>query len=177
MIKNDDSDLYEDVFKMLAMYVSGACYVWFADTKARTLYEAAEKYGTIHALIIWVKNGGYGALNANYKQKHEPCLYWNPKGTTLGFCGNTTEATVWDIAKDGVNNYHPTQKPVALAAKAINNHSAGLVLDLFGGSGSTMIASEQLNRTCYMMELDPHYCDVIIERWQKLTGETARKVS
>ena len=173
MIKNDDVDIYEDVFRILSAFSNGACYVWFADTKAATLYNAAEKYGEIHALIIWVKNGGYGALNANYKQKHEPCLYWKPKHATLNFCGDTTETTVWQINKDGVNEFHPTQKPIALPSKAIQNHNAETVLDLFGGSGSTLIACEQLDRTCYMMELDPKYCDVIIKRWETLTGEKA----
>ena len=173
MIKNDDVDIYEDVFRILSQFSNGACYVWFADTKAATLYNAAEKYGEIHALIIWVKNGGYGALNANYKQKHEPCLYWKPKNAKLNFCGATTETTVWEVNKDGVNEYHPTQKPIALPAKAISNHDVETVLDLFGGSGSTLIACEQLNRTCYMMELDPKYCDVIIKRWEKFTGEKA----
>lgn len=73
--------------------------------------------------------------------------------------------------------YHPTQKPVKLAgwflAKYINE--GDLVVDLFGGSGSTLIACEQLNRKCYMMEIDPHYCDVIIQRWENLTGENAEK--
>ena len=173
MIKNDDVDIYEDVFRILSQFSNGACYVWFADTKAATLYNAAEKYGEIHALIIWVKNGGYGALNANYKQKHELCLYWKPKNAKLNFCGATTETTVWEVNKDGVNEYHPTQKPVALPAKAISNHDAETVLDLFGGSGSTLIACEQLDRTCYMMELDEKYCDVIIKRWETLTGEKA----
>lgn len=173
MIKNDDVDIYEDVFRILSAFSNGACYVWFAGTKAATLYNAAEKYGEIHALIIWVKNGGYGALNANYKQKHEPCLYWKPKNCKLNFIGSTTETTVWEINKDGVNGYHPTQKPVALPAKAISNHDARVVLDLFGGSGSTLIACEQLDRTCYMMELDPKYCDVIIRRWEQFTGEKA----
>ena len=74
--------------------------------------------------------------------------------------------------------YHPTQKPIKLAGWFLNRYSKEkqVVVDLFGGSGCTLIACEQLNRTCYMMELDPHYCDVIIERWQNLTGETARKV-
>ena len=170
MIKNDDVDIYEDVFRILSQFSNGACYVWFADTKAATLYNAAEKYGEIHALIIWVKNGGYGALNANYKQKHEPCLYWKPKNAKLNFCGATTETTVWEVNKDGVNEYHPTQKPVALPAKAISNHDVETVLDLFGGSGSTLIACEQLDRTCYMMELDPKYCDVILQRYINLTG-------
>ena len=177
MIKNDDVDIYEDVFRILSQFSNGACYVWFADTKAATLYNAAEKYGEIHALIIWVKNGGYGALNANYKQKHEPCLYWKPKNANLNFCGATTETTVWEVNKDGVNEYHPTQKPIALPAKAISNHDAETVLDLFGGSGSTLIACEQLNRTCYMMELDPKYCDVIIKRWETFTGKKAVKIN
>ena len=177
MIKNDDVDIYEDVFRILSQFSNGACYVWFADTKAATLYNAAEKYGEIHALIIWVKNGGYGALNANYKQKHEPCLYWKPKNAKLNFCGATTETTVWEVNKDGVNEYHPTQKPIALPAKAISNHDAETVLDLFGGSGSTLIACEQLDRTCYMMELDPKYCDVIIKRWETFTGKKAVKIN
>ena len=177
MIKNDDVDIYEDVFRILSQFSNGACYVWFADTKAATLYNAAEKYGEIHALIIWVKNGGYGALNANYKQKHEPCLYWKPKNAKLNFCGATTETTVWEVNKDGVNEYHPTQKPVALPAKAISNHDVETVLDLFGGSGSTLIACEQLDRTCYMMEIDPKYCDVIIKRWETFTGKKAVKIN
>jgi site-specific DNA-methyltransferase (adenine-specific) len=170
MIMNDDKDIYADVFPILAKYVDGACYIWFAGTKASSLYQAAESLGDIHALIIWVKNGGYGALNANYKQKHEPCLYWKPKNTSLKFVGETTETTIWEIDKDGRNKLHPTQKPVELASKAIKNHSAKTVLDLFGGSGSTLIAAEETNRTAYLMELDPKYVDVICARFQKLTG-------
>jgi DNA modification methylase len=177
MIKNDDVDIYEDVFKMLSKFSNGPCYVWFAGTKASSLYVAAEEYGDIHALIIWVKNGGYGALNANYKQKHEPCIYWKPKGKTLNFIGSTTETTIWEINKDGRNDLHPTQKPVALPSKAIQNHNGKTILDLFGGSGSTLIAAEQIDRTCYMMELDPKYCDVIIQRWETLTGEKAVLIS
>ena len=177
MIKNDDVDIYEDVMRILSEFSNGPCYIWFAGTKAAKLYDAAEKYGDIHALLIWVKNGGYGALNANYKQKHEPCLYWKPKGKTLNFTGATTETTIWEIDKDGKNKLHPTQKPVALATKAISNHDAKTVLDLFGGSGATLIAAEQLNRTCYMMELDPQYVDVIVKRWENLTGQKAELVN
>ena len=177
MIKNDDVDIYQDVMRVLSEFSNGPCYIWFAGTKAAKLYEAAEKYGDIHALLIWVKNGGYGALNANYKQKHEPCLYWKPKGKTLNFAGATTETTIWEIDKDGKNKLHPTQKPVALATKAISNHNSKTVLDLFGGSGATLIAAEQLNRICYMMELDPKYCDVIVTRWENLTGLKAELLS
>jgi site-specific DNA-methyltransferase (adenine-specific) len=173
MIENDDIDIYEDVMRQLARVAQGPTYIWFAGTKAASLYQAAEKYGDIHALIIWVKNGGYGALNANYKQKHEPCLYWKPKGKTLNFTGATTETTIWNIDKDGKNKLHPTQKPILLAAKAIGNHKCITVLDLFGGSGSTLIAAEEMNKKAFVMELDPKYCDVIIERWEKLTGQKA----
>jgi len=173
MIQNDDLDIYEDAMKQLNRVAQGPCYIWFAGTKASSLYAAAENYGDIHALIIWVKNGGYGALNANYKQKHEPCLYWKPKGKTLNFIGATTETTIWNIDKDGRNKLHPTQKPIALAAKAIANHKCDTVLDLFGGSGSTLIAAEQMNKRAFVMELDPKYCDVIITRWETLTGQKA----
>ena len=94
MIANDDIDIYAKVLEVLKDVVNGPCYIWFADKNAASLYTAAEKYGEIHAQIIWVKNGGYGALNANYKQKHEPCLYWKPKGATLNFIGATTETTI-----------------------------------------------------------------------------------
>ena len=173
-LENDHSDdIYSDVIPILAKFCNGPCYVWFAGTKASKLYDAVESVGDIHSLLIWVKNGGYGALNANYKQKHEPCLYWKPKGKKLNFVGATTETTIWNINKDGVNKLHPTQKPVELSEKAIMNHSAGLVLDTFLGSGSTLIACEKTNRKCYGMELDPHYCDVIVKRWEEYIGQTA----
>lgn len=166
---NDGSErIYADSIPIMASITDGPIYTWFADTKAGTLYNTVQEVGEIHALIIWIKNGGYGALNANYKQKHEPCLYWKPKGGKLKFCGSTTETTIWEIDKDGRNNMHPTQKPVTLAAKAINNHSVELIADLFLGSGSTMVAAHQLNRKCYGMELDPKYCQVIIDRMRKL---------
>ncbi len=173
LVNDDSTDIYTEVIPIISSYCEGACYVWFAGTKASNLYKAVEAVGEIHALIIWVKNGGYAAMNANYKQKHEPCLYWKPKGKKLSFVGLSTETTVWDLNKDGINKLHPTQKPVALAEKAIRNHSVGLILDLFGGSGSTLIACEKLNRKCFMMELDPHYCDVIVKRWEDYTGKKA----
>jgi DNA modification methylase len=176
-LKNDDVSIYLDVIPMMAKYSSGAIYTWFAGTKAKDIYNAIDGIGgDLHALIIWIKNGGYGALNANYKQKHEPCLYWKPKGTSLNFCGETTETTTWEIDKDGKNKMHPTQKPVALGVKAISNHKADKVLDLFLGSGSTLIACEKTKRKCYGMEIDPHYCDVIVKRWEEFTGNKAERV-
>lgn len=164
------TNIYEEVVPILASFCNGAIYTWFSDTHALPVYQAIEKVGDVHALIIWEKNGGYGAMNANYKQKHEPCLYWKGKGKKLDFIGATTETTIWKIDKDGKNKLHPTQKPVELSQKAIMNHSAGLIMDLFLGSGSTMITCEKLNRQCYGMELDPKYIDVIVQRYVDYTG-------
>jgi len=80
---------------------------------------------------------------------------------------------VWEIKRDARNEFHPTQKPVDLAERAIGNHEAKLVLDLFGGSGSTLIACEKTGRQARLMELDPRYCDVIVKRWQAFTGKRA----
>lgn len=177
MIMNDNVDIYEDVVKILSKFSVGPCYIFYAGTHSAKLYEAAEKYGTIHALLIWVKNGGYGALNAQYKQKHEPFIYWTPKGAKTNWCGATTETTIWEIKKDGVNKLHPTQKPTALCEKALKNHSAGLILDLFGDSGSTLIACEKLNRKARIMELDPHYCDVIRRRYTQWAKENNKPIT
>jgi DNA modification methylase len=87
--------------------------------------------------------------------------------------------SVWKVTRDDVNKYlHPTQKPVGISAMAIEHttNKGDAVLDVFGGSGSTLIACEQLNRKCYMCELDEHYCDVIIQRWENLTGQNAELV-
>jgi len=117
--------------------------------------------------IVWAKN--VFGLGKGYRHQHEFILF-------NGFIDNeiTNETDLWQIKKD-VNYTHPTQKPIELAARAINNSSKenDIVLDPFGGSGSTLIACEQLNRKCYMMELDPIYCDVIIKRWEQLTGGKA----
>jgi len=116
--------------------------------------------------IVWAKNV-FGMGNG-YRHQHEFCLF---NGTIDE--GIKNESDLWEIAKD-TNYLHPTQKPVALCARALKNHkSAKNVVDLFGGSGSTLIACEQLNRTCFMVEIDPHYCDVIINRWENFTGEKA----
>lgn len=171
LAQDDSTQIYTDVIPIIAENVDGACYTFYADTKPTDLYIAVEAVGEIHALLIWHKtNATYAAMNAQYKQRHEPFLYWEPKGSTLRWCGATTEATIWELDKDGKNDMHPTQKPVHLAAKAIKNHKADTVLDLFLGSGSTLIACEQTDRTCYGMELDPKYVDVIRKRYAKFTN-------
>jgi site-specific DNA-methyltransferase (adenine-specific) len=150
-------------------------YLWFADRFAHTVIEGLIEAGwVVRNWIIWNKNvAQFGAIGAQYKSKHEPCIYAFKKGKSANWCGPNNEITVWDISRDHKNEHHPTQKPVELAKRAMGNHTVKEVLDLFGGSGSTLIAAEQTNRTCYMMELDPKYCDVIVKRWENLTGEKA----
>jgi len=169
------TQIYNDFLPIALAVVDGPCYMWFAGSKARDVYNAVhDNECEVHALIIWHKtNAKYAAMNAQYKQRHEPCLYFKPRGSTLRWCGKTTEATVWNQDRDGINEFHPTQKPVALAAKALKNHEAATVLDMFCGSGSTLIAAEQLGRKCYGMEISPAYCDVIVQRWETLTGKKA----
>lgn len=172
---DDTTEIYPAFLPVALSIVNGPCYMWFAGSKARDVYNAVHDNACeVHALIIWHKtNATYAAMNAQYKQRHEPCLYFKPKGSTLRWCGETTEATVWNQDRDGINEFHPTQKPVALAAKAIKNHDAKSVVDMFLGSGSTLIAAEQLNRKCYGMEISPAYCDVIVKRWETFTGKKA----
>jgi DNA modification methylase len=175
-LKNDNStQIYYDFLPVAISATDGPCYMWFSDSKTRDVYNALyDNKCEIHALIIWHKtNATYAAMNAQYKQRHEPCLYFKSKGSTLRWCGETTEATIWNQDRDGINDLHPTQKPVALASKAIRNHESKSVLDLFCGSGSTLIAAEQLGRKCYGMEISPNYCDVIVKRWENLTGKKA----
>ena len=174
MIKNDDIDLYEDAVVTASTFCDGPVFMFYADTVPFGLYRGIERVGgDVVALLIWKKKGGYGALGASYKPNHEPCVLWKTKGSKLNFIGSTTENRVWEIDKEGINKLHPTQKPVEVPERAIRNHKADIVLDLFGGSGSTLIACERAGRTGRLMELDPKYCDVIIKRWQDFTGKQA----
>lgn len=178
-LKGDKStSLYMPCCEMAAKFSTDEAplYLWHAGVKATDAATAATAAGyKIRCQIIWNKNQAqYGALGAQYKQKHEPCYYCYKEGKTVNWNGPTNEITVWDIERSQKNEYHPTQKPIALAARAISNHNVKKVLDLFGGSGSTLMACEQLKKQCYTMELDPHYCDVIISRWEEFTGQKAQ---
>jgi DNA modification methylase len=126
--------------------------------------------------LIWVKNH-HVLGRTDYYYKHEPILFgWKEKHKFYG--KGEFDKSVWEIPKPQKSDLHPTMKPIRLIANAILNSSKenDLVLDLFGGSGSTLIACEQLNRKCYMMELEPKYIDVIIARWEKFTGRKAEKI-
>lgn len=173
LANDEDAEIYTRSIPVMAKFCDGPIYTWFANTKALELYQAVNKVGEIHAVLIWHKiNATYAAMNAQYKQRHEPCLYWKPKGSTLRWIGASTESTLWEVKKDGVNNYHPTQKPTELAERAMGNHSAILIGDFFLGSGSTIIAAEKMegDRTVCGFELSPAYCEIILQRFEKLTG-------
>ena len=129
--------------------------------------------------LIWNKNNHIlGRCDYNYK--HEPIIYgWKKKGTHHFYGAGKFKTSVWDIDKPLKNDLHPTMKPVELVANCLLDctKEGDSVVDVFGGSGTTLIAAEQLKRRCYMMELDTHYCDVIIARWETLTGKTAQLIT
>lgn len=127
--------------------------------------------------LIWRKNSlVLGRQDYNYQ--HEPICYgWNKTHNFVGL-GKFAKTSVWDIDRPTKSKEHPTMKPIELVSECLLDNSIknNIVMDLFGGSGSTLIACEQLKRKCRMMELDPHYCDVIIARWEKLTNKAAVKI-
>lgn len=137
--------------------------------------------------IIWVKPH-FALSRGDYHWRHEPCWYAVKKGKSHNWQGSRTEDTVWEIAgmnamgashdKADERSGHGTQKPIECMKRPIKNNTqeGDIVYDPFGGSGSTLIACEQLNRKCYMMEIDEFYCSVIIERWENLTGKKAIKI-
>ena len=154
-----------------------AFYVWYASGKSIDTFSALSGLPLeVRAIIQWYKvKSGLGAFMSQYIPNCEPCMYLHKKGCYPAWYGPTTEKTVWELKKESKNEYHPTQKPVELPQRAVSNSSKSgdFILDLFGGSGSTLIACEKTSRDCRMMELDPKYCDVIITRWEQFTGETA----
>lgn len=160
-------------------------YVFHAATYQREFENALNENGIeVRAQCIWVKNNA--SFNfAQYRWRHEPCFYAHLKGEAPAWYGNHKQttvwrdeliedlSTVWEVKLDNSNGYlHPTQKPISLLKIPMVNSSkrGDIVVDLFGGSGSTLITAEQLQRTCYMMELDPKFCDVILKRFEQLTG-------
>lgn len=154
-----------------------AFYVWYASGKSVETYASLSELPlSLRAVIQWYKvKSGLGAFMSQYIPNCEPCMYLHKTGCSPAWYGPTTEKTVWELKKESVNEYHPTQKPVELPERAIMNSSkqGDIVMDLFGGSGSTLIACEKTGRIARLMELDPKYVDVIIKRWQNFTGKEA----
>lgn len=132
----------------------------------------------VRHMLIWEKNSATFSLGRlDYDYQHEPIFYtWTKKHHN--YRKGQYRTTIWKYDKPRKCDLHPTMKPVELVANCLNNatKAGDIALDVFGGSGTTMIACEQLGRRARLIELDPHYCDVIIARWEKFTGMSAEKI-
>jgi DNA modification methylase len=178
-LANDHStQIYVDSLKqaLRITHPNAAFYVWYSDNLSSEVHTIIQNTGLIlRSVIVWVKNNAtFSNFGIQYHVKHEPLAYCHKTGNTPHWNGVNNETTVWEEDRALKNEYHPTQKPVALASRAANNSCPpkGSVLDLFLGSGSTLIACEQTDRTCYGMELDPRYCDVIRKRYHKYVADS-----
>jgi site-specific DNA-methyltransferase (adenine-specific) len=173
-INNDDRGGLENLLRgafgnmMLSTNNGGSFYCFHSDKCSDIFSKVYREFCHFSSMIIWVKES-IVLSQTDYQSKHEPCMYgWFDNGTHKWYSDRKQES-VW-IAKSKKEEGHTTPKPIEIITKALNNSSkAGMsVLDLFLGSGSTMVASHQLKRKCYGMELDPKYCQVIIDRMKKL---------
>jgi DNA modification methylase len=178
-INNDSRDGLEDLLRAafgnyLAVSKSGASiYCFHSDRCADVFHKVFREFFHFSSMIIWAKNS-LTLSQTDYQSQHEPCLYgWMDNGKHSWY-SDRKQTSVWRFDKEKVLG-HTTPKPVALVEKAINNSSKSgdIILDLFGGSGSTMIACEKIGRHARLMELDPKYCDVIVKRWEDFTGKKA----
>ncbi len=152
-------------------------YIWHADSEGLNFRLAIKECGQLtRQCLIWNKHS-LCMGRQDYQWKHEPCLYGWKSGASHGWYADRKQTTVIDFDKPSRSAEHPTMKPVGLFSYQIANSTApqGLVFDPFLGSGTTIVAAEQLGRAAYGCELSPQYCDVIIERWQNLTGEKATR--
>jgi DNA modification methylase len=186
--------------------VSGDVYICMSSSELHTLQSAfADNGGHFSTFIIWVKNQ-FTIGRANYQRQYEPIIYgwfegsshyWSGVRNLGDVCGQQNikrdddgtplvrvesyaiDSDIWEFAKPTVSKEHPTMKPIGLVARALRNSSrpGDLILDSFGGSGTTMMAAEQTDRCSCLMELDPKYCDVEIKRWELFTGEKAELIT
>ena len=170
--------LYDACVNLL-MVTKGACYVCMSSSELHTLQRAwLEAGGKWSTFVIWAKNT-FTLGRADYQRQYEPILYGWKEGTKHFWCGDRDQSDIWNYNKPRVNDLHPTMKPVELVERAIKNSSKtrDIVLDLFGGSGTTLIACEKTNRQARLVELDPKYVDVIVKRWEDYTGLKASRES
>jgi DNA modification methylase len=150
-------------------------YIWHADSEGYNFRGAAKDAGwTVRQCLIW-KKSSMVLGRQDYQWKHEPCLYGWKDGAGHLWAADRKQTTILEFDKPARNGEHPTMKPVALFEYQLLNNTKGgdIVLDSFGGSGTTLIAAEKNGRTAMIMELDPRYCDVIVKRWQEFTGKQA----
>lgn len=153
----------------------GAMYICMSSSELHTLFKAfTDAGGKWSTFIIWAKNH-FTMGRADYQRQYEPILYGWPEGGKHFWCGDRNQSDVWAYNRPQTNDLHPTMKPVELVVRAIQNSSKGrdIVLDPFGGSGSTLIACEKTKRQARLIELDPKFVDVIVKRWEEFTGKEA----
>jgi site-specific DNA-methyltransferase (adenine-specific) len=182
-IKNDD--MGDDQFRQFlrdafvtadTVMKSGAVfYIWHADSEGYNFRGACNDAGwKVRQCLIW-KKSSLVMGRQDYHWKHEPCLYGWKEGASHLWAADRKQTTILEFDKPSRNGEHPTMKPVGLFEYQMLNNTKGgdIVLDLFGGSGTTMLAAEKHGRIAYLMELDPKYCDVIVQRWEEFTGNKA----
>jgi len=177
MSKEDGDDFLDAINANIQLFCNGAFYIFFYRLKLGDYFASLERTGLqVRSLITWNK-GNHTLSNSDYMSKCEHIFYgWVNEHN---FYGGNNGMDIWDIPRTQKNELHPTMKPVLLCEKGISDASKvnDLVFDLFLGSGSTMVASHQLKRKCYGMELDPKYCQVIIDRMQKLDSSLVVKIN
>ena len=174
VLENDDTFITEWI-NNIPLYSNGFVFVWTSWKVLKQWIEFCEGIGDLSNMMVWNKGGGgIGDLKKTFLTDYEVALVYHRGAEIIG----KRLGSVWSVGKDSASSYlHPTQKPVELAVMAIENilQKNKIVLDLFLGSGSTLIAAEKIKRKCYGMELDEKYCDVIINRWEQFTGQKAIK--
>ena len=159
----------------MATKTDASMYVCHPSLYQREFQEALECNGfDVRCQIIWAKNTfawGFG----RYKFQHEPIFYCHVRGESDSWYGDKSQSTLWQEKKFAANRLHPTMKPVELIERSLVNSSKkdDIILDRFGGSGSTLIAAERMGRKARLLELDPRYVAVIVQRWQQFTGKVA----
>jgi DNA modification methylase len=174
MSKTEAEDFFDSINSIIYAYCVGAFYITFYRLGINEYWKSLERTNLkVRSLIIWDK-GNHTLSNSDYMSKYEPIFYgWT--GDNHNFYGGNNGMDIWEIKRTSKNDLHPTMKPVELIEKALEDASKpnNVVLDLFGGSGSTLIACEKMGRKARLMELDPKYCDVIVKRWEDFTGKKA----
>ena len=170
-------DFLFDALALIMAHTRGAIYVAMSSSELDTLQAAFRAAGGHWStFIIWAKHT-FTLGRSDYQRQYEPILYGWPEGGERHWCGDRDQGDVWHFNKPQKNDLHPTMKPVELVERAIRNSSrpGDVVLDPFGGSGTTLIAAEKSGRVARLIELDPKYVDVIVRRWQDWTGQQATR--
>lgn len=185
-IKNDNMEdenfrkFLTDAFKNADHFLKpgGAIYIWHADSEGYNFRAACKDTGwKVRQCLIWNKNSLVMGRQ-DYQWKHEPCLYMWKDGAAHFWNSDRKQTTVLDFEKPNKSDLHPTMKPVPLFDYLIQNNSkkGEIILDMFGGSGTTVIACEQDGRSARIMELDPRYVDAILKRYEEFTGDKPQLV-